>query len=107
MQTVHTIVLGIEEINIGEEDIDIPYPFRNESWKDTLKELKPALNKENGKKGGAKKQTIRLFNEMTKEVLEFDSNNECMEKFGINKAMLNRFKNGKNVKVLTGWKIVV
>lgn len=96
-------ILGIENIIIGGEDIEIPYPFRNNNWKETLKELKPNVNKDNGKKGGRKKQTIILINNVTKERVEFESKSECMERFGVNKAQFARWEKGQLVKKLSGW----
>lgn len=98
-------ILGIERITIGGEYIEIPYPFRNSNWKETLKELKPATNKENAKKGGAKKTAIKLINEITGEVLEFASKTECMEYFDVNKSQFARWLKGEIVKKMSGWKL--
>lgn len=98
-------ILGIENITIGGEYDKIPYPFRNNSWKDTLKEIRPITNKENAKKGGAKKQIIILTHNITKERLEFESKSECMEHFDINKAQFSRWMKGTTVKKMNGWKL--
>ena len=97
-------ILGIESVVIGGEDIDIPYPFRNSNWKETLKELKPATNKDNSKKGGAKKQTIILINQITKETLQFVSKSECMKHFGVDKMSFSRWLKGESIKKMSGWK---
>lgn len=98
-------ILGIENITIGGEDIDIPYPFRNSSWKDTLKELRPVTNKDNAKKGGAKKQIIVLTNSITKEKLEFESKSECMEHFDVGRTQFSRWMKGETIKKMNGWKL--
>ena len=95
----------LDNITIGGEYDKIPYPFRNSSWKDTLKELRPITNKENAKKGGAKKQIIVVTHKITKERLEFESKSECMEHFDINKAQFARWLKGATVKKMTGWKL--
>lgn len=98
-------LLGLDNIRIGGEDIEIPYPFRNNSWKETLKELKPATNKDNGKKGGAKKQTIVLIHDITKERLEFESKSECMKQFDVGRTQFSRWIKGEAIKKMNGWKL--
>lgn len=100
-----TDIMGIDNITMH-NTADIPYPFRTDSWKAALNELKPETNKENAKKGGAKKTAIKLINEVTGEILEFVSKGDCMKYFNINSRSFSKYLKGGNVKLLTNWKII-
>lgn len=100
-----TDIMGIDNITIH-NNTDTPYPFRTNSWKAALNELKPETNKENAKKGGAKKTAIKLINETTNEVLEFASKGDCMKHFNINSRSFSKYLKGGNVKQMKNWKIL-
>ena len=67
--------------------------------------------KENGKKGGKiggkqNKQSIKIKNNVTDEVKEFDSKKECMEFLNIGSQAFYKFLKGESIKKLNEWNVM-
>lgn len=88
-----------------DDEREIPYPFKTESWKETLKKCKPSVSKSNGKNGGAKKQEMMIVNTETNETITFSSKKECMEYLGVGSKAFSRFVKGEEIKKLKKFKI--
>lgn len=95
--------LGLVDIEVEEKPKAIN-PFKTDSWKDGLKELRNEANKVNGKNNP--KQSIKIKNNVTNEVKEFDSKNECMEFLNIGNKAFYKFLKGESIKKLKEWDVI-
>lgn len=79
-------------------------PFKINNWKEGLKELRNETLKVNGKNNP--KQSIKIKNNVTNEVKEFDSKNECMKFLNVSKQIFYKFIKGESIKKLKEWNVI-
>ena len=100
----------VEFLGLDDEEEEKPRainPFKINNWKEVRRGIRNENNKENGKKGGKQnKQSIKIKNNVTNEVKEFDSKNECMEFLNIGNKAFYKFLKGEPIKKLKEWNVM-
>lgn len=100
-------ILGIDEVESNVSDDNVPYPFRTESWKAAVREVRAERNKMNATKAtGVRNSSVKIENIITGEVKEFESKSECRKFLDLSKAAFYKFLEKEGIKKASDWKLI-
>lgn len=100
-------------LNVIDGDIEktkssIPYPYNGSNYKECIK---PLVNKDRDDRikqlGKSNSKKLTLQHKTTGEVLQFDSQIDAANHFKVQKHVISRKVQGKNVKNLSDWLVIL
>ena len=103
-------LMGLDVIDgdIEKTKSSIPYPYNGSNYKECVRPILDKNKKDNMKDvGKSNSKKLTLQHKTTGEVLQFDSQIDAANHFDVKKHVISRKVQGKNVKNLSDWLVIL